>query len=175
MNVITLWQPYASLIMLGLKNNETRSWNTNIRGEIGIHASKKIISKIEFTEILYDYLEDDDKLKLFDAIDKAYGCYENMPIGAILGTVNLSSTERTNVLLDNISWTEFALGDYTPGRWAWNFKGIKPFDKIIPVSGSQGFWYWDCKLANPNGIRDCVGIKSKGETIEMCKSCKKLT
>ena len=40
MKVLTIKQPWASLIMLGYKRFEFRSWKTNYRGEIYIHASK---------------------------------------------------------------------------------------------------------------------------------------
>lgn len=38
MKAITLHQPWASLIALGVKTVETRSWNTNYRGTLAIHA-----------------------------------------------------------------------------------------------------------------------------------------
>lgn len=41
MKAITLWQPWASLIAIGAKKYETRSWKTNYRGPIAIHAAKK--------------------------------------------------------------------------------------------------------------------------------------
>ncbi|CCQ65412.1 hypothetical protein CWATWH0402_4143 [Crocosphaera watsonii WH 0402] len=39
---ISLHQPYASLIAMGLKKFETRSWSTNYRGKLVICAAKKI-------------------------------------------------------------------------------------------------------------------------------------
>jgi hypothetical protein len=39
MKAISLIQPYATLIMLGLKTNETRSWDTKYDGPLVIHAS----------------------------------------------------------------------------------------------------------------------------------------
>lgn len=39
MKVISIMQPWATLIVLGHKKIETRSWNTKYRGEILIHAS----------------------------------------------------------------------------------------------------------------------------------------
>jgi len=38
MKAITLWQPWASLIALGEKTIETRSWSTKYRGPLAIHA-----------------------------------------------------------------------------------------------------------------------------------------
>ena len=42
MKVITIKQPYATLIAKGLKRYEFRTWKTNYRGEIYIHAGKGI-------------------------------------------------------------------------------------------------------------------------------------
>ena len=39
MKAITLWQPWASLIAVGAKRIETRSWSTNYRGPLAVHAS----------------------------------------------------------------------------------------------------------------------------------------
>jgi hypothetical protein len=42
MKVLTLHQPYASLIALGVKSIETRSWSTKYRGPLAIHAAKSV-------------------------------------------------------------------------------------------------------------------------------------
>jgi activating signal cointegrator 1 len=41
MKAITLWQPWASLVALGVKTIETRSWQTSHRGPLAIHAAAK--------------------------------------------------------------------------------------------------------------------------------------
>ncbi len=40
MKALTLTQPWASLVAVGAKRIETRSWETNYRGTIAIHAAK---------------------------------------------------------------------------------------------------------------------------------------
>ena len=40
MKVISIQEPYATLISLGKKQIETRSWNTNYRGEIYIYEKR---------------------------------------------------------------------------------------------------------------------------------------
>ena len=45
MKVITLKQPWATLISEGYKVYEFRSWKTNYRGELYIHAGKGIDKK----------------------------------------------------------------------------------------------------------------------------------
>lgn len=41
MKAITVWQPWASLLVSGRKRYETRSWATSYRGPIAIHAAKR--------------------------------------------------------------------------------------------------------------------------------------
>jgi hypothetical protein len=38
---LTLWQPWASLVALGVKSIETRSWSTSYRGPLAVHAAKR--------------------------------------------------------------------------------------------------------------------------------------
>lgn len=45
MKVITIKQPWASLIAEGIKKYEFRTWKTNYRGEILIHAGKGVNKK----------------------------------------------------------------------------------------------------------------------------------
>lgn len=45
MKVISIKEPFATLIKNGNKHIETRSWKTNYRGELFIHASSKKITK----------------------------------------------------------------------------------------------------------------------------------
>ncbi|MFO8231819.1 MAG: ASCH domain-containing protein, partial [Longimonas sp.] len=41
MKTLSIRQPWASMIVLGLKPVENRSWKSNFRGRIKIHAGKK--------------------------------------------------------------------------------------------------------------------------------------
>lgn len=40
MKALSLWQPWASLVAIGAKTIETRSWSTSYRGPLAIHAAK---------------------------------------------------------------------------------------------------------------------------------------
>lgn len=42
MKALSLWQPWASLMALGVKQNETRSWPTSHRGDLLICAAKRM-------------------------------------------------------------------------------------------------------------------------------------
>ncbi len=41
MKAISLWQPWATFVALGVKTIETRSWKTSYRGPLAIHAAKR--------------------------------------------------------------------------------------------------------------------------------------
>ena len=45
MKTLTINQPFATLIVEGLKEYEFRTWKTNYRGEILIHAGKGVDKK----------------------------------------------------------------------------------------------------------------------------------
>jgi hypothetical protein len=42
MKALSIRQPWASLIIAGIKNIENRSWSTSYRGKILVHASLKV-------------------------------------------------------------------------------------------------------------------------------------
>ena len=65
MKVISIKEPFATLIANGMKKIETRSWKTNYRGEIFIHASGKNIAK--------EFLINDFVIDLIKDMDMNYG------------------------------------------------------------------------------------------------------
>jgi len=46
LKALTLWQPWASLLAGGGKMFETRSWKTNYRGPVVIHAAKLSVRQV---------------------------------------------------------------------------------------------------------------------------------
>ena len=62
MRVVSIKEPYASLIKDGIKTVETRTWKTNYRGEIYIHscvAKEPIKDSIKYlvsSELKYGYI-----------------------------------------------------------------------------------------------------------------------
>ena len=59
MKVITIKQPFASLIVLGIKKYEFRTWKTKYRGDILIHAgkgvNKKAMEKFAYLNLSVDF------------------------------------------------------------------------------------------------------------------------
>lgn len=142
--VISLWQPWASLIALDLKEIETRSWHTGYKGPLYIHAAKKVVP----FEMLFGGMEQEQKESILEKICSAYGSYDNMPTGAIIAKTNLldcfkikENYHETAILEGGIKviGSEYYFGDYTPGRYAWKLSNTKMIEPI-PARGQQGFW-----------------------------------
>ncbi|HBK22881.1 MAG TPA: hypothetical protein DDZ60_10375 [Planktothrix sp. UBA10369] len=137
--VITLWQPYATLIATGIKHYETRSWPTNYRGTLLIHAAKRPM-KVEQMATL-------DRLKNNPLITRAKISQnlDDYPLGVILCKSELTdcipAKHPPNII-------EKAVGDWHPIYWAWRLTDITPITPI-PIGGKQGFWDY-CHSENPH-------------------------
>jgi len=153
MKAITLWQPWASLLTCGAKIYETRSWATNYRGPIAIHAGLKdpyITLRGECLTIVYPIFE---ALGLSKANKKSE--LRSLPRGAVIATAELMGCWRITandgkracmLHLPNgnpcVSGNELLFGDWTPGRYAWEFANMVILPEPILVRGRQGLWNW---------------------------------
>ncbi|MTI83471.1 MAG: ASCH domain-containing protein [Firmicutes bacterium] len=133
MKAITLYQPWATLVALGAKKIETRSWATKYRGPLAIHAGKTI-DKVNClkTEIVIPLNE------------HGYVLINDLPTGAVIATCNLvDCIEMTDDFLRRIvSSQEYELGHYEIGRYAWLFENIEPLPEPVPARGRQRLWEW---------------------------------
>ena len=130
MKVLSLTEPYATLIKEGKKKIETRSWKTNYRGELYIHSSS--------TKIPKEYKNNIDLISLVD-IDK-------LNYGNIICSCELvDCIEMTDEFVEKIkkNKNEYISGIYAKGRYAWILKDIKVLDKPIKAKGHLGIWNLD--------------------------------
>ena len=65
MKVLSIKEPYASLLKDNIKHIETRSWKTSYRGEIYIHASKGIDNDYLKKDGLDKYVNKDESCRLY--------------------------------------------------------------------------------------------------------------
>jgi hypothetical protein len=130
MRVISLLEPWASLIRENIKKVETRSWKTNYRGELYIHSSLKKVNKNDFkmgelisllkdTDFKYGYII--AKCKLVDCVymDEEY----------------IKTIRKNN--------QEFICGQYEVGRYAWILEDIEMLENPIKVKGHLGIWSYE--------------------------------
>lgn len=127
MKAITITQPWATLIALGHKRIETRSWVTNYRGPIAIHAAKGFpVSARRFAEI-----------------ERSIGRVPaSLPCGAVVATARLVDVRPTWEVVAIISGLERHLGNYSAGRFAFVLEEVVVFTEPVPVRGALGLWEW---------------------------------
>lgn len=133
MRAITLWQPWATLVAVGAKRFETRSWSTRYRGPLAIHAAKRKpeFGSLEFRNLVTRSLDD-------------LGFTSDLPLGVVVATCELIDAfpvEEMWLELKDLP-LEDAFGDWSAGRFAWYLTNIKMLEVPIPARGSQGFWEW---------------------------------
>lgn len=126
MKVLTIRQPWATLIMQGDKRFEFRSWQTKYRGELLIHAGKGIDK--EAVKRLEKYLPKD------------------LPLGKILGKVMLvdcirmSPEFKEELLKENSDiYTKSSFKE----NFGWQLENIQVFDVPIDAVGHLSLWKYD--------------------------------
>lgn len=151
MKALTVRQPYAALIVAGMKTVETRSWSATHRGRIAIHAGQVV--------------DDDVELAICDFTAKQL---IPMPIGAVIATARLvdvvpmyevdTEHDRSGPHIQTCSvngcvlhplyrdrdceWpldTQARFGTYKHGFFGWLLTDIEPIDPYF-CSGQQGLW-----------------------------------
>ena len=127
MKVLTIKEPFATLIKNKIKYIETRSWKTNYRGELYIQAGVAKLSKEvkERKELSYLYNEDDLNYGYIICKCKWIDCIEMTE-----EFIEKEKQKNTN---------NFIAGRYEVGRYAWVLDEIEPI-KPIRVKGQLGIW-----------------------------------
>jgi hypothetical protein len=116
MKAITLIQPWASLILAQHKRIETRSWPSNYRGPLAIHAGVKI-DREACAEFGYDY--------------------RKLPTGVVIAIAEMYDC----VQFPHVLAPPDEFGDFAAGRYGFLLRDIR---KIRPVvaRGKLGLWEW---------------------------------
>lgn len=144
MKAISLLQPWATLVVIGAKKIETRSFNTKFRGDILIHASKKVTKlqkELADSMPFSHYLADMNEL----------------PTGKIIGKVNVVQTLTSEKIVktplipfENEQWVyndhEEYFGDYSPGRYGWLLSNAVSFTHHHQINGMLGLWDFDERI-----------------------------
>jgi len=125
MKVITLKQPWATLVAEGLKKYEFRSWKYNYRGEILIHAGKGTDES---------------------AMNKFKNSNLEFPSSKIIAKVNIIDCIELNEDINKkiISENPIVYGNKIDRTgYAWVLDNVEKINSREPVSGKQGIWNID--------------------------------
>lgn len=143
MKALTIIQPWATLLAAGKKRIETRSWKTNYRGEILIHARgmkyNYFLDVCQSRKELIPYFR--------DAGIGSDADLQALPFKAIVGKAVLVNCVQIDALTAELIRKqhpeEYAFGNFAPGRYAWVMEDAVLFKKPVPASGKQGLWNWE--------------------------------
>jgi len=108
---LTVRQPWAGAISLGVKRVENRTWRTNYRGPLLIHAGSQAEQDAEFPP----------------GVEPA----SSPVLGAIIAIVDLTDCHYDAICCG--VWAQCCL-------WHWRLDNIRPLQTPIPCRGSLGLW-----------------------------------
>lgn len=130
MKVVSIKEPWASLIKEKVKYIETRSWKTKYRGKIYIHAS---LSKVQKKDERINNL-----ISLLNNKDFKYG--HIIAEATLVDCIYMDEEFLNNIKKNN---QEYICGEYSLGRYAWVLKDIKELKDPIPAKGQLGIWTYN--------------------------------
>lgn len=158
LKALTVWQPWASLIILGAKPYEFRGWRapTSMIGQrIVIHAAKRPMKRNEVCVLVQDLeaggyhamttcLHVQKALEILLPLVRGTFNPLALPTAAGLGTAVLGEPKN--------GWevaAEFGLerpvndsDRNAHANWGWPMGDIERWEEPVPMKGLQGFWGW---------------------------------
>jgi hypothetical protein len=156
MKALTVWQPWASLIMIGAKPFEFRGWDFAKRepalvdATIVLHAGARPVRANEIEDLWQRLGTEDDTTGLVaekarELLTRVRAAYKNrlLPLAAGLGTVRLGRPRNAGTIFGRT----MADSDRGAFNYAWPLTDIAPFAAPIPMRGAQGFWHWPGRIA----------------------------
>jgi hypothetical protein len=169
MKALSLLQPWATLIMLGYKQFETRSWVTKHRGPLAIAASA---GKPAWAREACAPGTD-----LGQLLDNHGLTFDGLPRGAVLGVCRVNSMHKMDKTWDLVlGEVELACGDYTNGRVAWALSHVQAFATPIPCKGALSLWQVPAKVETQFPLSSVPLPKGCGKChndfpVQRCLSC----
>ena len=139
MKAISLWQPWASAMAVGLKRNETRHWPTSHRGPLAICSALRKPKAADISQELASVLwQHRGRFAGYHA--NIQDLLDSLPLGKVVCVVNLFECVATSDIRFNLAEEELFCGNYLAGRFAWCTTACKKLDIPVPVIGRQGFF-----------------------------------
>ena len=139
MKVLSIRQPWAWLIMTGLKDVENRTWNTDFRGKFAIHASKKfdwdaliVLPEKRIPSWITQSMIAHFGLELAETPEKSKGTESLDEFGVILGEITLVDCTKQ---ISSV-WCD-------AGLYHFLLKNPIPFREKIAAAGKLGFWNFE--------------------------------
>lgn len=162
MRALTIHQPYAYLIVTpqaelpdGAYNKrvENRTWHTNVRGELAIHAgmSLKWLDHEDWPAVPDDLIK---KLKFSDFPEFAFGAI--VGLAEIIDCYSIEQIRRGD-LSDRMMWLQSHR--HVSGPYCFVLDNIRRLSVPVPCVGKQGFWTVDSDTSYTVLSTTSVGVQ----------------
>ena len=127
MKVLTLKQPWATLVAEGIKEYEFRSWKTNYRGKILIHAGAGI---------------DKADMERFNSLNLVFPSKKVIAIVELVDCLELDDELNEKIINEN----NIAYGSKKRSGYAWKLKNVKKISVEKEIKGQLGLWNLDIDI-----------------------------
>ena len=169
MKALTIWQPWASLIVSGAKPYEFRGWcppQSYIGKRLAIHAGARPMRIAEINDLLTGLR--DKGSGLIDAVagpilhrakaelqrrranstEAERALFEevclqfpvSLPLASVIGTATLGEPTKNPIVGGHHLVADSDRTDHL--NWGWPMLDIERFDVPVPARGAQGLWNW---------------------------------
>ena len=145
MKALTIWQPWATLIVDGLKRFEFRKYpapKALIGKYIVIHAAKRKPTDFDLAHTMAwpshttgNPAADRHVIDMLRPIERGV---ETLPLAAGLGTARLGEPRRAV----DIFRGQMDPSDIDDDMWGWPMTDAEAWPAPVPARGYQGFWDW---------------------------------
>lgn len=136
MKALSLWQPWATLVALGLKRIETRSWSTQYRGGLAIHAAQRAPTVQDLRAIPPAVLMLLADAGIHSTAQLPRGCY--VALAELVDVLEMTPAVIRRVRREGRF--EVDLGDWRPGRHAWLLQSVRALNPPRAARGRQGLF-----------------------------------
>jgi hypothetical protein len=134
---LTLYEPYCSLIAVGAKTAETRSWGTKYRGWLAIHASTRWTRAVRIDCLRSLRVLEDSGFRGPLPACRDGGVDFSRTLGCVLAVARLVDCRRMTKAPDPLN---AAFGTFGEGRYGWTLRDVMPLPNPVPVKGAMGLW-----------------------------------
>lgn len=147
MKLITLWEPWATLMAIGAKKIETRHWGTPYRGWLAIHAAKRFTDDEDTQCWMSPFREALNSAHIPIAPYRS-GRRFQFPLGCIVAVAKLIDCKRIggdqawrarpDFIMQEPASPELEFGNYEPGRYGLITEDVFRLPRPIPFKSRQG-------------------------------------
>lgn len=130
MKALSLWQPWATLIALGVKLTETRGKPIRYTGPLAIHAAK-----------LWNRRTQHAAREFADEHPQFREELVQPPRGGIVALADVVEVYQFGLQLpDYVTAHDYHAGNFTAGRWGYKLENVRAVHPMVPLPGHQWLW-----------------------------------